>query len=90
MGFDIFSFSCGYNNCLFCMAMTEETKKREPEFDPAYIERITDLVYRDRLGEQDTASMLENDGDNGEKLHARSKAYEGMVRSVLRVVRDNP
>lgn len=68
----------------------EEKKKREPEFDPAYVDRITDLVYRDRLGPEDTASMIDKDGDNGEKLHNRSKSYEGVVRSVLRVLRDNP
>lgn len=61
--------------------------KREPEFDSTYVDRITNLVYRDRLGEKDTASMLQKDADNGEKLAERSKFYEPMVRSVLRVLK---
>ncbi len=56
-------------------------KKRKPR-DPKIIAAICERVYRSRLGEKDATSMVEKDGDNGEKLRRRSMSYESIVRSV--------
>jgi hypothetical protein len=61
-------------------------KKAETEFEPEYVRNISEAVYRERLGESDTASMIEKDKDGGKKLRGRSASYDGMTRSYLRAI----
>lgn len=62
-------------------------KKREPEFDAETVRDISEAVYRDRLGADDVASMIEKDGDNGQKLRERASSYDNLTRSYMRAVR---
>lgn len=66
------------------MASETERKKREAEFDNNFVRNISEIVYRDRLGEDDTRRMLLKDGDSGEKLRERSVSYDSLTRSYLR------
>ena len=40
---------------------------------------IAEAVYRDRLGPRDTARMIADDNDHGEKLRNRAKCYLPLV-----------
>jgi hypothetical protein len=59
-------------------------KVRVPEFDETLVRNLSEHVYRQRLGEEDTASMLEKDGDGGAKLRERAKCYDAFSRDYLR------
>ena len=63
-------------------------ERRPQEFDPEYVRDISVAVYKDRLGEIDTASMLEADADNGAKLRGRAGSYDPLTRAYLRVLKD--
>lgn len=41
-------------------------REPKPTFDPTYIRDISEKVYREVLGSDDTARMIEKDKDNGE------------------------
>lgn len=66
-------------------------QKREPEFDPEMVRDLSEKVYRDLMerdnGEGTVARMIEKDGDNGEKMRARSSSYDRLTRAYLRAQR---
>lgn len=59
---------------------------RAAEFPPEKVREISVAVYRERLGDADTASMIEKDGDNGQKLRERAAAYDSLTRDYLRAM----
>jgi hypothetical protein len=59
---------------------------RVAEFPATLVSAVSEAVYRERLGERDTASMLAKDGDNGERLRERAAAYDPLTRSYLRAI----
>lgn len=65
---------------------------REPKltFSPNYIRDISEKVYRDRMGEDDAASMIEKDKDDGVKLRARAGSYDGLTRAYLKALGIEP
>lgn len=71
--------------------MTEEAKKREPEFDPERVRDISVEVYKMRLvadsGKGAVERMIAKDGDNGEKLrNVRANAYDPLTRCYMRAM----
>lgn len=66
--------------------------KREPKptFDPDYIRDLSEKVYRDRLGADDVASMIEKDNDGGAKLRSRAGLYDGLTRAYLKALGFEP
>jgi hypothetical protein len=63
------------------------TKPRVPEFDAGYVRDISEAVYRNDLGPADVASMIDKDGDAGQKLRARAACYDTFTRTYLRVLK---
>lgn len=62
-------------------------KPKIPPVAPVDHERIKDIaeaVYRDRLGERDTARMIADDKDQGQKLRARAGIYVPLVAPFAR------
>jgi len=57
---------------------------RQKEFPDELVRDVSEFVYRERLSEPDTASMIEKDGDNGEKLRKRAQVFDHLSRSYLR------
>lgn len=68
--------------------MTE--RERKPTFDPEYIRDLSEAVYREQLGADDTARMIDKDGDGGKKLRARSGSYDSLTRSYLEALGIQP
>lgn len=58
--------------------------------DPARVAAISEAVYRRRLiadsGKDAPKRMIEKDGDNGEKLRNRARAYDPLTRVYLAVL----
>ena len=52
----------------------------------ALVDEITEAVYRERLGADDTRRMIAKDGV--EKLREWSKSYETLTRAYLKVLRE--
>jgi hypothetical protein len=67
-----------------------EVKEKKPTFDPGYIRDLSEKVYRDQLGADDTARMIEKDKDGGEKLRNRAASYDSLTRSYLKVLGIEP
>ena len=63
-------------------------KGKVKEFTDEEVRKYSEHVYRQRLGEGDTKSMIAKDGDNGEKLRNRSKAYDQLSRCYLRAFQE--
>lgn len=61
-----------------------------PTFSPGYIRDLSEKVYRQRLGEAQTASMIREDKDTGEKLRARAASYDGLTRCFLTAIGIEP
>lgn len=61
-------------------------RRPEPEFDPVRVRDVSEVVYRERLGERDLKGMLEKDGDGGKKLRERAGAYDTLTRSYMRAL----
>lgn len=61
-----------------------------PTFDPNYIRDISEKVYRERLGPDDTASMIAKDKDGGERLRGRASSYDPLTRAYLDVLGFKP
>lgn len=59
---------------------------RTPEFPLDRIRDLSERVYRDRLGENDVASMIAKDGDGGIKLRERAVSYDALSRAYLRAI----
>lgn len=79
------------------MVMTvqnSQPKSREPKptFAADYIRDISEKVYRDQLGADDTARMIEKekDKDNGQKLRNRAASYDSLTRSYLETLGFKP
>jgi len=60
-----------------------ERPKKEPKHAPELVARLSERVYRARLGEKDAASMVAKDGDDGTKLRRRAMIYAPLVTDVL-------
>lgn len=61
---------------------------REPEFDPERVRDVSEAVYREQLGPKDVASMIEKDGDGGERLRARAGAYDALTKTYMRAIKN--
>lgn len=62
-------------------------KGRKPSpYDDKMVRDISEKVYRKRLGPEDTASMIDKDKDNGEKLRARAGSYDTLTRAYLEII----
>lgn len=66
---------------------------QKAEFDPEAVRDLSERVYRDFLERDNVptgavARMIEADGDNGEKLRERARAYDRLSRAYLRALRD--
>jgi len=61
-------------------------QSKAPPLDATRIRDIAEAVYRDRLGPRDTARMIAEDGDNGEKLRARAACYGPLVVPFCRAL----
>ncbi len=57
-----------------------------PPMDKSRVLDIAEAVYRDRLGERDTARMIQDDRDSGQKLRQRAKAYVPLVAPFCRAL----
>ena len=57
---------------------------------PDQIRDISEAVYRSRLGPRDTASMIKDDKDNGERLRSRAAAYDSLTRIYVTIIKDIP
>lgn len=53
-------------------------------FDDVAIRNLSEMVYRLRLEGNDAKTMVEKDGDNGEKLRSRSSSYDSLSRDYMR------
>ena len=65
-------------------------REPKPTFDPDYIRDLSEKVYRDRLGAEDVASMIEKDDDGGTKLRSRAASYDGLTRAYLKALGVEP
>ncbi len=71
--------------------MSETKRKgRAKEFDDTTVRDLSEHVYRQRLGDDDLATMLEKDADDGTKLRARAGAYDQLSRCYLRAFSETP
>lgn len=70
--------------------MTTQTKERRPTFDPAYIRDLSENVYREALGDDDTARMIAKDKDSGEMLRKRAGSYDVLTRHYLKALNIEP
>jgi hypothetical protein len=61
--------------------------KRDAEFPPDLVSKISEVVYRERLGPGGAESMIKKDGDDGSKLRGRSSSYDSLTRSYLRAIK---
>lgn len=59
-----------------------------PAFSDELVRDVSELVYRARLGESDTAKMIAEDKDQGQKLRSRAGSYDSLTRTYLTVLRD--
>jgi len=66
------------------------TQPKKATFDPEYIRDLSEAVYRDQLGAEDTARMIEKDKDLGNKLRNRAGAYDSLTRSYLKAMNIKP
>jgi hypothetical protein len=71
--------------------MSDEKKKREPEFDPVRVRDVSVEVYKARLVQDSGAGaverMIAKDGDNGERLRdVRAVAYDKLTRCYMRAM----
>lgn len=57
--------------------------------DAERIRDISDKVYRIRLGQRDTESMIAKDGDQGQKLRQRAGSYDVLTRAYLEALEIN-
>jgi hypothetical protein len=63
--------------------------RKPPDFTPEFVATVNEAVYRERLGgEAEAAAMIAEDKDDGTKLRGRAKAYEGLTRAYLKVLKD--
>jgi hypothetical protein len=69
-----------------------QPKNREPKptFAADYIRDISEKVYRDQLGADDMARMIEKDKDAGQKLRNRAASYDSLTRSYLEILGFKP
>lgn len=58
-------------------------KVKIPTWNPEFIRDLSEKVYRESLGADDTARMIEKDKDSGEKLRARAACYDKLSRTYL-------
>ena len=56
---------------------------KAPRHDPELVARLSERVYRARLGQKGAASMIEKDRDDGAKLRRRATIYAPLVSDVL-------
>ncbi|WP_027583957.1 hypothetical protein [Bradyrhizobium sp. Ai1a-2] len=61
-----------------------------PKHEAELIRDISEKVYREQLGEDDTRRMIEKDGDGGNKLRARAMQYDQLTRTYLKVLQIAP
>ncbi len=70
--------------------MTLPAKEKPPTFDLEYIRDLSEKVYRDQLGADDTARMIAKDADCGFKLRNRAASYDALTRSYLKAMGIEP
>lgn len=58
-------------------------KPKIPTWNPEFIRDLSEKVYRESLGEYDTARMIEKDGDGGKALRSRASCYDKLSRTYL-------
>jgi hypothetical protein len=59
---------------------------RTSEFHVDAVRRVSEIVYRDRLGPGEAEKMVAKDGDNGQQLRERAAAYDSLTRSYMRAM----
>jgi hypothetical protein len=59
-------------------------KGRVKEFTDDEVRDLSESVYRQRLGDEDTLAMIEKDGDFGHKLRQRAACFDQLSRCYLR------
>jgi hypothetical protein len=59
---------------------------KEPDFDPELVTSVSEIVYRERLGETDAAKMIADDGDGGVKFRKRAAAYDALTKAYIRAI----
>lgn len=58
-----------------------------PDYTPEYVTDVSEAIYRARLGPKDVAQMIEADGDGGQKLRNRARAYDPLTRDYLKLLK---
>lgn len=61
-----------------------------PTWNPEFIRDLSERVYRNELGEDDTRRMIEKDGDGGKKLRGRAEFYDKLSRVYLEILGMKP
>lgn len=56
------------------------------EFPEALVRDVSLAIYKDRLGEIDTVSMLAKDNDGGKLIAERSRSYDTLTLAYLRAI----
>lgn len=71
--------------------MVERVKLKRLELetpdDKTHISKISEAVYKERLGPDSVRRMLANDKDDGAKLRGRSEQYDALTRAYIKVFR---
>jgi len=67
-----------------------KTEASATGFSAEYVRDVSEMIYRDRLGEKDVASMIEKDGDGGVKLRQRAGCFDSLTRSYLKIILELP
>jgi hypothetical protein len=65
-------------------------KPKIPTWNPEFIRDLSEKVYREHLGPDDVRRMIEQDGDEGQKLRKRSDSYDKLSRTYLGVLGFKP
>lgn len=76
-------------NLLGPAVIDERPGKPAPEYAPEFISDISEALYRIRLGgPKEVAGMIAKDKDQGQKLRGRAKAYDGLTRDYIKVIKE--
>ena len=71
--------------------MTDGRRQRlPPDFSPEQVREISTEVYKERLGPDDVAWVIEHKGGPEEAariFHARAHAYDALTRAYLKVLK---
>ena len=67
-----------------------ETKVATENIPNEWVRDISEAVYRDRLGADDTARMIAKDGDTGQKLRNRAGGYDSLTRTYIAALGAKP